>query len=404
MSRPLEGIKVVEVAMWAFVPACGGVLADLGASVIKIEPPDGDPIRGLTIGAAPPGEHGFILSWENYNRGKRAMTLDLRQDAGREVLYKLIADADVFLTNLLPRARKRMQIDIEDIKSRNPDIIYAVGSGTGRRGPDGDKGGYDTLSFWHRGSVSSQVTPDEQEYPIGLPCGAFGDVTTGAMLAGGICAAIAQRAMTGHASTVDASLLNTAMWSMQRAITQASLSQVKTFPKTSRRSVPNVLVNNYKTSDDRIVSLCMLQGQRYWAKLCEVIGRPDLAENPRYATEKDRNEHIEECVAEFDAIFAAKPLAEWREILARQDGQWDVVQLPGELEFDPQVEANGYMQRVDYGDGRSLKMVSTPVQFDGVPLPAAPAPAFNADGDDILAELGYTEDEIIGLKVANVVF
>ncbi|HKX79397.1 MAG TPA: CoA transferase [Novosphingobium sp.] len=404
MSRPLEGIKVVEVAMWAFVPACGGVLADLGASVIKIEPPDGDPIRGLTIGAAPPGEHGFILSWENYNRGKRAMTLDLRQDAGREVLYKLIADADVFLTNLLPRARKRMQIDIDDIKSRNPGIIYAVGSGTGRQGPDGDKGGYDTLSFWHRGSVSSQVTPDEQEYPIGLPCGAFGDVTTGAMLAGGICAAIAQRAMTGHASVVDASLLNSAMWSMQRAITQASLSQVKTFPKPSRRSVPNVLVNNYKTSDDRIVSLCMLQGQRYWPNLCEVMGRPDLAQDPRFATEKDRNENIEACVAEFDAMFAAKPLDEWREILSRQDGQWDVVQLPGELEFDPQVEANGYMQEVDYGDGRSLKMVSTPMQFDGAALPAAPAPAFNANGDEILAELGYSEEEIINLKIANVVF
>ena len=390
--------------MWAFVPAAGGILADMGASVLKIEPPEGDPIRGLTIGGVTPGSQGFVLSWENYNRGKRSMTLDLRQEAGVEVLYKLVQDADVFLTNLLPRARRRMRIDIEDLKAHNPNLIYAVGSGSGRRGPEADKGGFDSITYWHRGGISSSVTPPEADYPIGMPSGAFGDCTSAAMLAGAVAAAIAQRAMTGHAAVVDASLLNTAMWSMQRAITQATLSGVERLPHGRRETMPNPLVNNYRTADGRVLSLCMLQGQRYWAGLCEVLGRPDLASDPRFASDEGRDRNMAACVAELDAIFATRPLAEWREILARQDGQWDAVQHVGELQDDPQVAANGFMQLVDYGDGRALKMVSTPMQFDGAPLPARPAPNLGAHSDEVLVELGYDEEAIIDLKLANVVF
>ncbi len=405
MKKPLEGIKIVEVAMWAFVPAAGGILSDMGASVLKIEPPDGDPLRALNIGGITPGEHGFVLSWENYNRGKKSMTLDLRQQAGVDVLYKLVQSADVFLTNLLPRARRKMKIDVEHIRALNPNIIYAVGSGTGRLGPEGDKGGYDAISFWARGGIAASAPVEGgSDFPVGPPAGAFGDVLSGAMLAGGVAAAVAQRALTGHASVVDASLLNTAMWAMQRSITQATLDGRKTLPSGSRTQTPNPLVNVYRTSDDRFLSLCMLQAQRYWATFCEVVERPDLGADPRFATDADRAVNKIVCIAELDALFASKPLAEWREILARQEGQWDVVQQVGELHEDVQVVANGYMQVVNYADGRTLKMVSTPMQFDQVPLPAAPAPELGADSDQTLADLGYSEDEIIDLKVAGVVF
>jgi crotonobetainyl-CoA:carnitine CoA-transferase CaiB-like acyl-CoA transferase len=404
MIRPLEGIKVVEVATWAFVPAAGGILADLGASVLKIEPPDGDPLRGLNIGGVAPGQHGFVLSWENYNRGKRSMTLDLRQEAGVEVLYKLIEDADIFLTNMLPRARRKMKIDIDDLKSRNPNLIYAVGSGTGRQGPDGDKGGYDSITFWARGGIASSVTPPEMEFPAGMPSGAFGDCTSAAVLAGAINAALVQRLRTGHAAVVDASLLNTAMWSMQRSITQATIDGVDKLPVFSRQASPNPLVNTYRTKDDRFIALCMLQGQRYWASFCEAVGRPDLASDPRFAAEADRSKNRVECTAEFDAMFATRTLAEWREILRKQEGQWDVVQNVGELKDDPQVVANRFMQEVDYGDGRSLKMVSAPMQFDGAPLTARPAPDLGVHSDEVLTSLGYDEEAIIDLKVAGVVF
>jgi crotonobetainyl-CoA:carnitine CoA-transferase CaiB-like acyl-CoA transferase len=403
MSKPLEGIKVVEVAMWAFVPACGGMLSDLGAEVIKIEPPTGDPLRGLSIGAI--GGGGKIdLSWESYNRGKKSVTLDLKQPEGREVLMKLCADADVFLTNLLPPARKAMGIDGDTIRAKFPNIIYASGSGTGPKGPDSAKGGYDAITFWARGGVSSAVTDDEADFPVGPPGPAFGDTLSGSMLCGAICAAIAKKALTGEASTVDVSLLGTAMWSMQRFIAQSTMDGVEKFPRPRNRTPFNVLVSNYRTSDDRFLALCMLQADKYWAPFCDVAGRPDLAADPRYATAKLRAANADACFAEVKALFASKTLAEWRDILNRQDGQWDVVQHVGELHRDVQVQANNLVQTVDYGDGSTIPLVAVPYVFDGEPMPARRSPELGADSDAVLAALGYDEDAIIDLKVKGVVF
>ncbi len=404
MRRPLEGIKVVEVATWAFVPAAGGILSDMGATVIKVEPPAGDPLRALRIGGSGTGQHGFVLSWENYNRGKRSITLDLRHPEGVEVLYKLLGDADVFLTNLLPPARRRMGIDIEEVRKRFPNLIYSVGSGLGQHGPEADKGGYDSITFWARGGIASQITPEDSPYPIVQPSAAFGDCTSAAMLAGAVAAAIAQRAMSGEASVVDVSLLASSMWVMQRSITQATLDSVERLAKPKRHQVSNPLVNIYQTSDGRFLSLCMLQGQRYWAGFCEAVGRPDLIKDPRFETDTLRATNIAACTAELDDIFRSRPLAQWREILATQDGQWDVVQHVGELKDDRQVKANGYMQPVDYSDGRTLMMVSVPMQFNGAPLPARPAPELGADTEVILQELGYDWDRISRLKDAGTTF
>ncbi len=402
--RPLEGLKVIEVAMWAFVPAAGAILADMGASVLKIEPLEGDPLRNLSIGDVKPGDGGFTLSWENYNRGKRSITLDLRQEGGLEVLHRLIDDADIFLTNLLPRARRRMKIEVADLRARNPRLIYAVGSGAGRRGPEADKGGFDAISFWARSGIAASVTPPEQDYPLGMPAGAFGDCTSAAVLAGAVAAAVAQRALTGHAAVVDASLLNTAMWSMQRSITEATRQNAMTLPRAKRDTPYNALTNVYRTADGRFLVLNMLQGQRYWPGLCEALGRPDLISDPRFATDADRGKNMRACVAELDAAFATKSLPEWREILSAQEGQWESVKHVGEVKDDPQVTANDYMQEVDYGDGRSLKMVSTPMQFDGQALRARPAPALGEHSEEVLSALGYDEEAILALKIACIVF
>jgi crotonobetainyl-CoA:carnitine CoA-transferase CaiB-like acyl-CoA transferase len=403
MPRPLEGIKVVEVAMWAFVPAAGGILSDLGATVIKVEPPSGDPIRGLEIGAFSSGPGKFDFSWENYNRGKRSITLDLHQDLGVEVLYKLLQDADVFLTNLLPRARSRMKIDIDAVRAQFPNIIYAVGSGAGRLGPESHRGGFDAATFWARGGVSSSLTEDGAERPVGPPGPAFGDCISASILAGGIAAAIAQRAMTGHASIVDVSLLSSAMWCMQRGITQSTYDGIERFPRPT--GLPNnPLVNTYETSDGRFVSMCMLQQQRYWAEFCKVAGKPELAGDPRFVDTAARKANMAACVAELQALFRSKTLVQWRAVLSRQEGQWDVVQHVGELSKDLQVQANQYMQTVHHDDGRQLQMVSIPMQFDGAPLPAGPAPQLGADSDALLGDLGYDIDQIMALKVAGVVF
>lgn len=403
MSRPLDGIKVVEVATWAYVPSAGGMMSDMGAEVIKIEPPNGDPVRGLTTGGIGPGSGGFTAQWESYNRGKRSISLDLAADGSVEVLHRLLDSADVFLTNLLPPTRRKMKIDLEDIQSRHPNIIYAVGSGHGAFGPDAEKGGYDFTSFWSRGGVSAAVTPNDYPYPLPMPSGAFGDCTSGAMLTAGVCAAIAQRAMTGKASAVDGALLASSLWAMQSKITSVTLAGLADLPKYDHAGPPNPLVNCYRTSDDRYIILCMLQVQRYWPAFCGAVGRPELADDPRFNSEEGRGQNLAACVATIDEIFAGGTLDEWRAALATQPGQWDVVQEPGEIHLDTQVRANQFMQDVSYDDGRILKMVSVPVQFDRQVLKARPAPELGADADAILSEVGYTEDEIIDLKVAGVI-
>jgi crotonobetainyl-CoA:carnitine CoA-transferase CaiB-like acyl-CoA transferase len=224
------------------------------------------------------------------------------------------------------------------------------------------------------------------------------------MLAAGVCAAIAQRAMTGKASVVDGSLLAASLWSMQSKITSSTLAGVPDLYKQTRTSSPNPLVNCYRTSDERFVVICMLQPQRFWAGFCRALGRPELADDPRFNSDESRKQNILACIETIDEMFAAKTLEECREALSTQPGQWDVVQQPGELHADVQVQANQFMQDVGYGDGRVLKMVSVPVQFDREVLKARPAPEFGADGDAILSGLGYTEDEIIDLRVAGVMY
>jgi crotonobetainyl-CoA:carnitine CoA-transferase CaiB-like acyl-CoA transferase len=404
VPAPLAGIKVVEVAMWAFVPAAAGILSDMGAEVIKIEPLTGDPLRGLQIGGYGADSHGFVLSWENYNRGKKSLSLDLRTEQGLEVLHRLLADADVFVNNLLPAARRRMKIDAKSLRPNFPRLIYAVGSGLGQEGPEAEKGGFDAITFWARGGIAATFTPEALPYPIPQPSAAFGDTTSGAMLAGAVSAALFQRERTGHAPIVEVALLSASMWMMQRSITQAILDGKPSLPKYTREQLSNPLVNIYRTADGRFVALNMLQQTRYWPELCRTIGRPELADDARFATPEAWAKNARLCVAELESVFAGRPLAQWRELLARQDGPWDVVQLVGELKDDPQVNANGFLQKVGYADGRSLTMVSVPMQFDGAPFRARPAPDMGADSDAILASLGYSEEAIVDLKVANVVF
>lgn len=205
MSGPLDGIKVIEVSSWMFIPSAGAVLVDWGADVIKIEHPEtGDPQRGLvTSGLLPGGPDGVNFMMEQPNHGKRSVAIDLSHPDGREALLKLVETADIFLTNYMPAVRRKLRIDVDDIRERNPDIVIARGTGQGPKGPDAEKGGYDGASFWARGGVAS-VMPDKDGWPMGQPAPAFGDVIGGLSVAGAIAAALVKRERTGEASVVDA--------------------------------------------------------------------------------------------------------------------------------------------------------------------------------------------------------
>ncbi len=398
MEKVLEGVRVLEVAQWWFVPSAGGVLADWGADVIKVEHPvTGDPQRGLiTSGLVPEG--GFNFMWEQPNRGKRSVGIDLSSADGREILYRLAEKSDVFLTSFLPDARQRLEIDVEHIRARSPDIIYARGSGQGTKGPDAGKGGYDGASFWARGGLAEAFSYSvKSDTPVGQRP-AFGDGIGGMTIAGGIAAALFKRERTGRPSTVDISLLSTACWVLSPDITAAPF--IPRFPTGGdRRQMPNPLVGQYKTKDERWIMIIMLQPDRYWADFCRHLGREDLIEDPRVADARVRFENRGECVDALDETFASRSLDEWRERLETMEGVWAPMQTPREIHDDRQVVANGYLPPVTGHDGKEFRLAGSPVQFEEQALELGPAPEHGQHTEEVLLDvLGLSWDEIAAHK------
>ncbi len=393
MEQVLRGVRVVEVAQWWFVPAAGAVLADWGADVLKVEHPvSGDPQRGLMTSGLVPNTGGVNFMVEQPNRGKRSIGIDLNQPAGLEVLHRLVKTADVFLTNFLPAARRRLKIELEDIRAVNAKIIYVRGHGHGARGPDWEKGGYDAASFWCRGSICNALTPQGAAAPV-MQRAAFGDSIGGLALAGGIAAALFRRERSGESSVVDLSLLGTAMWIMAPDIIATKLLSGP-MPQFSRVDAPNPIVNSYKTKDGRWLFLNMLQPDRFWPDLCRRIGRPELIDDERFKDGMSRFMNRVECVQALDRTFAERTLDEWRAALADAEGVWAPMQSAIELHDDPQAIANGYLLPVERDDGSSFTLVSNPLQFDETPPHLRPAPDLGQHTEEVLLELGVSWEEL----------
>jgi crotonobetainyl-CoA:carnitine CoA-transferase CaiB-like acyl-CoA transferase len=400
----LDGIRVIDLTLWAFAPSAGGILAHWGADVTKIENPKApDPMR-LLAGSVEPG--GSSAMFRHYNRGKRAVCIDLSLQDGREILYKLVEHADVFLTSFLEPTRKKLGFDVDQIRAVNPSIVYARTSGQGPRGPDAQRAGYDAVTWWCRGTLAdTTMVVSGAEWPTQMV--GHGDGMSGMTLAGGICAALLKRERTGVPSVVDGSLLGTALWFNGHNVMWSAITDMKVPGKLAPpgdRYAQSPGSNTYRTSDGRFLRISHLgDHQSDWEELCENVGRRDLITDPRFATSGSRTANSSAAVRILDEVFAARTLREWKDALAGASYAWAAVQTPEEAVADIQTKANGFVRHVRYPD-RDLPMpVPGGLLFDEdggeVPL----APDFGEHTDEVLLEAGYSLEQLEGFRGSGVI-
>lgn len=405
MAGVLSGVRVVELASWTYVPSAGAALSDWGAEVIKVEGvASGDPGRALVVGPftreAARVDADFIL--ELGNRGKRSIGIDLKSETGRELFGRLLATADVFLTNWLPGALERARLTVEDIRAFNPNIIIARGTGLGVRGPDRDRGGFDAATYLSRGGVAYTLTPFGSDTPA-VQGPAFGDLQGGATLAGGVCAALFHRERTGEPTIVDSSLLAQAMWAIAPSISAADFFDIDGIPGAPPGVVINPLVARYKTKDDRWIQLVFLQPDKFWAGFCERMGLSELVADERFVPSANLIANAAEATEIFANAFASQDLAHWQRALKDEPGVWAALATPRETLNDPQVEPNGYVVVNTDDHGGQYRIVAAPVQFNETPPAPARAPEHGQHTEEILLELGLDWDEIAAAKDSGAV-
>ena len=401
MGGPLDGIRVLEVANWVAAPATAALLADMGANVIKVEPPRGDPWRGYHAPEQDSsGPFSGNYAFEVDNRGKRSITLDLKHPQARKVAIKLADACDIFVTNLLPRRRKRFGLDYQDVSSRNPRVVYLSFSGYGDRGPEGDRLGMDFGAFWARSGIMGLM--GEPGAPPILQRGGMGDHTASLAMVAGVFAALYERERTGHGQEVYGSLFNVALWVLSTDLQVALLTGRNPSRRPLRTQTPSPITNWYLTRDDKWLILESPNPDPYWARVCAALGQTDLARVPEYSTTEGLLAHCTELIALFDQIFATKTRDQWGLLLNENQVIWAPIQDLTEVIDDPQVKDNGYLADLEHPALGSYRTVNTPIGFGKSEARArGPAPELGQHTEEVLLEFGYSWDDITGLREAG---
>ena len=394
MSGPLEGVKVVELAMWVAGPACAGILADWGADVVKIEPPGGgDPARTYQalFGTMMPDNPVFEMD----NRSKRSIALDVRTPEGRDIALELLDDADVFVTNLRRIALERFGLGPDVVLERNPRLVYQLITGYGMTGPDADRPAYDIGGFWARAGVASLLrSPDG---PLPFQRGGMGDHPTGSSASAAVCAALFARERTGKGQLISTSLVRQGVYTLGFDLS-ITLGWGEHIGIGRRESMINPAMNNYVCGDGRGIWLIGQEAARHWPPLARCVGHPEwLTEGP-YATPEGRRENATQLIAELDAICATRTRDEWAAIFDTEpDMFWAPVNEIDDVLVDDQVHAAGAFVEVPEADGNVLR-VASPSDFYGTPWAArSAAPGLGQHTREILAATGRTDADIDAL-------
>ena len=393
---PLEGIKVVDMTQWIVGSATAAALAEWGAEVVKVEHPEhGDPLRGVfASGTVAVRKVNFY--WDLVNRNKKSVALDIRHPQGREVVHRLVQQADVFISNIRPGALKRLGYDYETLSGLNPRLIYAYANSFGTKGKDVERKGMDETAFWARGGIMSIL--GDPGTPVSILRGAMGDLTTSMFLAAGIGMALYVRSKTGQGQRVDSSLYGSAIW-VNGFDVQATLGSGQESLRTSRKARRNPFNNAYQTKDERWIQLAITDFETHRLAIFQALEREDLKEDPRFSSRAAIYEHNQELIVILDEVFVGKTLAEWTERLSRLDVAWSPAFTIAEIVEDPQAWENEFLIEVRDESGESRKLVEVPVKLRGTPGRVESfGPELGQHTEEVLLELGYTWEEIVQLK------
>ncbi|OUS11013.1 hypothetical protein A9Q89_10190 [Gammaproteobacteria bacterium 53_120_T64] len=397
----LSGIKVLEIATFVFGPGCGAVLSDFGANVIKVESPGlGDPLRHAH--KAPPFmKCDFAYPWQQDNRNKRSIALDLKTDAGREILLKLVREADVLITNFPPNVLARLNIRYEDLAPENERLVYGQITGYGEKGDDANTPGFDGNAYWARTGLMDAVRTAEGE--PAMPAPAMGDHPSAMTMYAGIMTALFNRERTGQGSKVSTSLMANGLWAASSALS-GILCGTKPYRRLNPEKPGSALVNYYRTQDQRWISLIVIQEEKHWPNFIKAIERPDLATDPRFAELAIRFKHAKELGAILSDIFSTRSCEEWRERLREQKITFSVVATFEDVIDDAQAHDNDMFINVEgHNQGRG-QAVNSPFWIEGSDKVAAHVGSeLGADSAAILRELGYGESDIQGLNEQGII-
>jgi len=401
-KKPLSDLRVVELTTYIAAPMCGRLLADWGADVIKVESLTGDVWRYASPLMNVPLNEQENPIFDVANTNKKCITLDLKSEEGMRIFYSLLENADIFLTNNRPQALKKMGIDYESVKARFPRLIYAAITGFGEAGPDRDLPGFDVVAYWSRSGFLTDLSVDTgSNYPVIAPAG-YGDTISGTALFGGITSCLLTREKTGRGDYVSVSLFGASIWAASYMVISTQERYGAKYPRT--RSECSPLNAAYRCSDGEWIMIAVNDFNKHFKLLCRIIGIPDTADDPRFATLTDVMAHtadifplLQDAFAQYDSVAAA-------DMLSRAGIVNDIMHHFRDLANDVQAQANNYVTLAEFPSGGVAAVTNPPYTCASLGTPRfKPASLLGGDNNEVLQSIGYSAEQILALKGKNII-